>query len=599
MKQIQTNSNKFKQLVFVIFILFQAALFYGQVEKVSENSLESKLKDKIILFTKDPWISDYQVIKIKDDLDKINKSFDFFLPSRSENKIVTQSELEVKCANKHFKGKFDSEEDGNVIELMNDGYGVFGYATIEGEFYSVEVLDDKNSIILKHDRSRMPPEICQDSASHRIIKDKGKGNTHRSGPNTQDCRVKVLILYTQDAVDENSNVTSIALTAMSQTNTAFANSGINGRVINGPIILLNENALSHSLAENPQLNAKRLSEDPYVQNLRTLYKSDIIVLLHDFETGAGRGGVAPDLLGFANTNYPVAVVHVSFASNSRFTFAHEVGHLLNARHGAGDDTALPGRAHQFATSGNFRTTLMDNREDGAHRILNFSNPAINFNGVPTGLLERDNSFNVNTSFCTLADWINSYDLTLSGATSSSPGQYTTVFANVSVNRYPCTLNWYADPIPYATNLVKTETISSTGSSGGGNYSFYFPSIPNGSFYYITGKLIPASPYSPISSTISIMNNTYYKVILTDDKSKENDAMLLYPNPTYGHDLINIKMPFSGDKNGTLLIYSVNGEMILSINYEDYICTIDASKLLKGNYLIVDQKSNTKRQIEKF
>jgi len=563
---------------------------------VNENTLESKLKDRIKLFTKYPWISDYQIITITDDLDEINKSFDFFLPTRPQNKTVTKTELDVKCAIKHFKGKFNSEEDGNVIELMNSGFGVFGYATIEDEFYSVEALDNNYSIILKHDKSKMPPEICPDSASHRIVKD--KIGSQRSGPNTQNCRVKVLILYTQAAVEESSNISSIASTAMSQTNTAFANSGILGKVYNTIPILLNESALATPLVTNPQLNADNLSNDPHIQNLRTLYKSDIIVLLHDFSTNAAFGGVATEDNGFANTNYPVAVVHVENASNSRFTFAHEVGHLLNARHG-NDDTALPGRGHQFATSGNFRTTLVDNREEGSHRILNFSNPAVNFNGVPTGLVDRDNSFNVNTNFCTLADWINSYDLTLSGATSSSPGQYMSVYANVSVNRYPCTLNWYADAIPYATNLVKSETISSTGSSGGGNYSFYFPSIPNGSFYYITGKLIPASPFSPISSTISIMNNTYYRVILTDNQNKANEAMLLFPNPAYGDDYINIKMPLSSEKNGTLLLYSMSGELILSLKYEDHICTIDSSKLLKGNYFIFDQKTNTKCQLEKF
>ena len=486
---------------------------FSQVEPVKDESLDEKDKTKIQTMKNDPWISEFKVIKFSKNIDELPPLFEIGFPSKIKNNKITIIDNDSPITDKHIKGKFHEESEGDIIELMNAGYGTFGYAILDGEYYTIEALDLYRSVVLKHDESKYPVgSNCESnfgpSKRTGLVKVE-----KRTGPNTENCRVKVLVLYTQAALNSVSNIISTAYTGLAQTNTAFANSGINGRVTGGMAMFLNENNLANALSTVPENCARDLSSDPYILNLRNLHKADIVILLHVYINAAANGSVAFDggEFKFADPLYPVAEMKVKYATSARFTFAHEVGHLFNARH-TNDDDALPGRAFTISDEDDDEIqTLMGNEFSGEGRILHFSNPSITFNNIATGIIDNnDNSKNINDKFCELATWQNSFELNLSTPSSSQPGYYTSVMASIGVDIYPCTLEWYADPYPYGNTLVEVDNITNT--SGGANYNFYFPSIPINSYYYITGKLIPQSPYGGVNTTISIYYGSSYKVL---------------------------------------------------------------------------------------
>jgi hypothetical protein len=90
-----------------------------------------------------------------------------------------------------------------------------------------------------------------------------------------------------------------------------------------------------------------------------------------------------------------------------YSFAHEIGHLLSARHDpATDPTNSPfayGHGYQFTGSPSWRTIMAYNCAAGCPRLNYWSNPTKLFNGVPMGTTTRsDNARVLNSTRGTVA-----------------------------------------------------------------------------------------------------------------------------------------------------------------------------------------------------
>jgi len=573
----------------------------AQIEVIPETELGVKDKEEISKMKKDPWVAEYAVIKFNKGFDEFGEDFEIPLPTRKKAEKIIKIENDSPLLEKHFKGKINGHGDGTILELMDEGFGIFGYALVDGEQFIIQAIAKNRSIIYKNDASKLTAATCSSENGLLPRKDSEKG-TYRTGPNSANCRVKILILYTQQALNaaQNSvsNITALGYTALSQTNTSLVNSGINGRVTGGAPVFLNQANLQQPINNNPTTAADNLSTDPWIQNLRVNNRADIVVLLHQYTFNVNGGEIVGSvgLTGFANPTRPVAVVKTTFATNAGFTFAHEVGHLFNARHFT-DNASPPGRGHQFAFAGNNQGTLLTNTIPFGQRVLQFSNPDINFNGLPTGTADRDNSFNINTSFCPLSAWINSYDVVLEAPSSSFPGSFINVIGYVYVDQYPCTLNWYTSTYPYPNTLVKTESITNT--SSGGSYGFTFPSIPPNSYYYIFATLIPPPGFNSLTKSISIYNSSSYKIIIEGIQSNLDDELVLMPNPINDQEQIYIRVPQSAPERGNLQIYSLNGSLVMDIKYENRFAQIDGDMLKNGTYLVYEKTTKMNQKLIKL
>jgi hypothetical protein len=118
-----------------------------------------------------------------------------------------------------------------------------------------------------------------------------------------------------------------------------------------------------------------------VHALRDKYKADVgILIVHD-PNGCGLSAEV-----YARPERAFAVVHHECAANM-YSLAHEIGHLIGARHDeALDDSKEPFTYGHGFVSGKSWRTMMSYKDscDGCPRVPVWSSPTVRVQGVPAG-----------------------------------------------------------------------------------------------------------------------------------------------------------------------------------------------------------------------
>ncbi|HEX8176665.1 MAG TPA: M12 family metallo-peptidase [Pyrinomonadaceae bacterium] len=215
-------------------------------------------------------------------------------------------------------------------------------------------------------------------------------------------QIDVLVVYTtqvRTALGGTTQTETFIQQAISSTNTAYQNSGINPR-----LRLVGSKEVPYDEAAgtlNAALNWVRT--DAAVAAERNAVKADLVALIT--EEGGGLCGLA-----YVQRSVGAGFSGAAFSATSRscavgnLSFAHELGHNEGCEHNP-ENGAAPGEAsYPYAfghyVDGSFRTVMSytDPCTGGCKRIPYFSNPSINFNGLPTGIPnERDNHRVINNT----------------------------------------------------------------------------------------------------------------------------------------------------------------------------------------------------------
>jgi hypothetical protein len=212
--------------------------------------------------------------------------------------------------------------------------------------------------------------------------------------------IDVLVTYTPQARDGaggTGGIEFVAQSAVDVTNTAFAESQSDVRFRLVHIALSTRNDSGDYNADLAWLRS-----DPVTAALRDLHGADLVSLL--VENAGGVCGV-----GYLGPG-PNAVYQVTARACAvgNISWAHEHGHNLGMHHDPAN-ASPPGAlfrpwayGHWVSTSpappgGNFRTVMSYSAECpfGCARVPRFSNPAVLYNGEPTGL---------DDGVCDPADW---------------------------------------------------------------------------------------------------------------------------------------------------------------------------------------------------
>jgi hypothetical protein len=165
---------------------------------------------------------------------------------------------------------------------------------------------------------------------------------------------------------------------------------------------------------------KDFKSDPFVNSTMATLRADIAILVtnENFMDGdAGVYGVASSVVPGMDARHCIA--EAPFFFGPRWTVPHELSHLLGARHNrsenvpcnnsCGDDTNICTHGWRFGATGTDRFTIharTDNVMFGAPgtRILNFSNPDVNFEGSATGTIDNNNARAIRNSGCLAAGY---------------------------------------------------------------------------------------------------------------------------------------------------------------------------------------------------
>jgi hypothetical protein len=202
--------------------------------------------------------------------------------------------------------------------------------------------------------------------------------------------ITVLVAYTKKAASHYEDITKdlIAL-AIQQTNQSFRNSGVGDVRIE--LAHAYETPYAESGSHFDQVFAFAEKNDGIleeVHSLRDQYKADVSLLIVDDDKGCG---LAAKVAGGEDRAF--AVVHYECAATN-YSFAHEIGHIIGARHDlALDETAEPFPfGHGFVSGKNWRTMMSYEEScDGCPRLLIWSNPEIKVGKTPAGDATANNA----------------------------------------------------------------------------------------------------------------------------------------------------------------------------------------------------------------
>ncbi len=210
---------------------------------------------------------------------------------------------------------------------------------------------------------------------------------------TNDCRIRVLVLYTPNAKSSVSNIKNTIQTAVALTNQSFINSQINFRI---QLVYAGQTNYTESDFSTDLLRF-RVPADGYmdeVHALRNKYSADVCVLLiNDSEYC----GLATNI-GVTENNAFCAVSTCGTCATTNYSFGHEIGHLLGCRHDPANDSSTTPYpyGHGYVNPSRTWRTIMayGNTCNSCPRLLFWSNPNIIYNGSPMGTIATNNNTRV-------------------------------------------------------------------------------------------------------------------------------------------------------------------------------------------------------------
>ena len=269
-------------------------------------------------------------------------------------------------------------------------------------------------------------------SSNQFLPNSSSSNGSSSTSQTQaddGTVVDVLVVYTAEArlaAGGASAISSLIDLATSETNAAYANSGVNHtiRIVGRQETSYSETGFSFS----GFLSAAQGGSFDGLHALRDSTGADLVVILVDGDNSlCGLGYLMTTVSStFAPFGYSVTATN---CATGNYTFGHEIGHNMAARHDRANDNTDGSPFnynHGYVDNINSFKTIMGT--GGNTRIQYFSNSIVLFNGAATGVadgnsLAADNRLTFNNTAFTVSNFRQAIDSTSSsiiGISSLSP-----------------------------------------------------------------------------------------------------------------------------------------------------------------------------------
>lgn len=296
-----------------------------------------------------------------------------------------------------WKGEIEGQGADSVVTLSVLGNTLQGnISTKAGEMYQIRFVQDGLHAIHAVD----PNGFGKDGDSI-VINVPAEGE---KGPSVNDARpsggdnlnptINVMVVYTDDARVASGSTTAIqnlVNLAVSETNTGYANSGVNQRI---SLVYKGEVSYAESGNISTDLGRLRSTSDGHVDtvhSLRNTYAADLVAMVT--ENGGGYCGMA-----YLMTTVSNAFKTNGFSVTARscatgyYSFGHELGHNMGARHDSYVDTGTTPYAYSHGwvnVAGRWRTIMAYNNkcaDSGVSctRINRWSNPNLTYGGATTG-----------------------------------------------------------------------------------------------------------------------------------------------------------------------------------------------------------------------
>jgi len=391
----------------------------GIISRLRENwnHLLRRSKDPIVLspaqkaavgnVTSSPEAVNVSVLKMPDpalvqemmtrDLPQDERYAKVVLPLSGDKYVTLLRKRPTVKSDQGFTWRGEVEQTGEpaVLMLWRDGHltGNFAY---NGNIFMVNNLGSDIHTLSEFDPNKLPPDHTpgtkNTTAGHApaVPKVAPFPDAERRALEAKTIVIDVMILYTKDAAAKHiGDPADLLALAIEQANETYRNSGLG----NITLRLVHTQQIDFDEAGIDQFNIVYQMADgagPFkdVKRLRNEKRADIVGLIIDNPNGCGlstRVGADADEAFF--------VVHHSCAAMT-ISIAHEVGHIIGARH----DRVVDANNTPFAyghgyVNGNKWRTMMSYKEGcgGCPRIPYWSNPRVMYKGEATGTAANDNA----------------------------------------------------------------------------------------------------------------------------------------------------------------------------------------------------------------
>jgi len=287
--------------------------------------------------------------------------------------------------------------DGAFVAHVASTKGVYEVArTADGSYRSVQLDQSK---LTDHGDAPPPPVGGSPVAAGSL------GATADSGST-----IDIMVAYTAStraAAGGTAAIKATILTALNETNTSYANSGVVPR-----LRLVHVEEVAYTESGNISTDVSRLqgTVDGYMDNLHSLrntYGADMVGLI--VENGGGYCGMAATIMATASSAFQVTA---RSCATGYYSFGHEFGHLQGARHDTYVDTGTTpyAYAHGHVNTGSttatrWRTIMSYNDRCAAlgyncTRLQYWSNPTKTYSSAAMGVTGTSENYKVlnNTAY---------------------------------------------------------------------------------------------------------------------------------------------------------------------------------------------------------
>ncbi len=205
----------------------------------------------------------------------------------------------------------------------------------------------------------------------------------KAGKPQNPVTIRVLVAYTAGSAKHYADIeTDLIALAIEEANQSFRNSGIGNVVLE--LAYAYQTAYVESGSHFDHVFRFANDRDGYmdeVHQLRDAHAADVGLLIVDDPNGCG---LAAEV--YARPERAFAAVHHGCAA-TMYSLAHEIGHLIGARHDAAlDESTLPfAFGHGYVQGKQWRTMMAYKDScDGCMRLPLWSNPHVTVHGMPAG-----------------------------------------------------------------------------------------------------------------------------------------------------------------------------------------------------------------------